>query len=87
VNTEQSSALQAGFTVSTRYFKRAVDRNRIRRLMREAYRLQKNDLKKSVEEKEIRLALFFIFTGSALPDYVTVYEKTGKLLARISESL
>ena len=37
------SFLKAGFTVSTKHFKKAVDRNRIRRLMKEAYRLQKNE--------------------------------------------
>lgn len=35
------SVLKAGVSVSKRNFKRAVDRNRIKRLMREAYRLQK----------------------------------------------
>ena len=37
----QSTALQAGFSVSSRNFKKAVDRNRIKRLLRESYRKQK----------------------------------------------
>ena len=36
--------VQTGVSVSKRNFKRAVDRNRIKRLMREAYRLNKHIL-------------------------------------------
>src|ERR1043166_5363776 len=39
-----ASNLQFGAAVSAKNFKRAVDRNRIKRLTREAYRLQKNQL-------------------------------------------
>lgn len=73
-------ALQMGVAVSTRNFKKAVDRNRIKRLIREAYRLQKNELKNSLEQQQRGLSLFIIYTGKALPDYALVFEKTGKLL-------
>jgi ribonuclease P protein component len=66
--------LHFGVGVSTKNFKKAVDRNRVKRLLREAYRLQKNDLKEKVMLKKLHLNLFFIFTGKELPAYELVYE-------------
>ena len=59
--------VQAGFTTSKKNFKKAVDRNRIKRLMREAYRLQKGALLHGVSSREKCLLLFFIYTDRTLP--------------------
>ncbi len=76
--------LQAGFTASGRNFKKAVDRNRIKRLMREAYRLQKNPLQEQLLQKQKQLGLFFIYTGRELPDYTLVNEKIAVILKRLT---
>jgi len=78
-----SNNLQAGFSASARQFKKAVDRNRIKRLMREAYRLQKNELHEKLVEKKLQLAVFFIYTGKEIPVYKTVDEKITVLLNKL----
>lgn len=77
------NALQAGFTVSTRHFKKASDRNRIRRLMKESYRLQKGALKQHLVNNGITLSAFFIYVGKELPNYEVVLEKTAIALQRL----
>jgi ribonuclease P protein component len=66
------------FTVSKRKFKRAVDRNRIKRLMREAYRLKKQDLLLNIPEKQ---SLFGVvtFTNKELPDFLTIQKSFEKI--------
>ncbi len=75
--------LQAGFGVSTKIFKKAVDRNRVKRLMREAYRLQKNTLQELLAEKNLNLIIFIIYSGKELPDLALVTEKIMISLQRL----
>jgi ribonuclease P protein component len=79
--------LQAGFGASRRNFKRAVDRNRIKRLSREGYRLQKGSLLLKLQEKGLSMAVFFIYTGRELPDYPTVSEKIGVALHKLIKEI
>jgi ribonuclease P protein component len=71
----------AGFGVSSRFFRKAVDRNRIRRLGREAWRLQKHKLG-DVPMRRC-LQLFFLYTGRELPDYALVSGKIAVILEKL----
>lgn len=75
--------LQAAVGVSSRNFKKATERNRIKRLMREAYRLQKAALHEHLQAREKSLSVFFLYVGKELPLYPIVYDKMGAALQRL----
>jgi ribonuclease P protein component len=79
------SPLLFGVAVGTRNFKKAVDRNRIKRLIREAWRLQKNELQQKLKQENKQLHVFFIFTGKEVSDYKLIAEKTSTALQKLEQ--
>ena len=82
-----TDGLKFGAGVSTRNFKNAADRNRVKRLIREAYRLQNGDMKEQYSETGKGLYLFFIYTGNELPEYKLVFDKVAQALKKLSGQL
>lgn len=85
LNANTDSPLQFGAGVSKRYFKKAVHRNRIKRLLRENYRLQKLPLQNLLSEKNLCLWVFVIFTGKELPPFELVKLKMAETLMRLEK--
>lgn len=77
-------ALQAGVGASGKHFKKATDRNRIKRLLREAWRLQKNPLKELLKSREQNMYVFVIYNGRELPQLDQVMEKMKEVIDRLT---
>ena len=74
-------------SVPKKRFRHAVDRNRMKRLIREAYRLNKHILWEALEGKDFRLALAFVCITDTLPTFYTVNKSMKKALTRIAEKV
>ena len=82
---QSAAMLQFAAGVSSKNFKKAVDRNRIKRLTKEAWRLQKPLLLGALKEQNKQLNVFFIYTAKELPVYEETYEKTGRIIHKLCQ--
>lgn len=83
----QPSPVQVGVSVSTRNFKKAADRNRIKRLLREAYRQQKHELIEVVGASGLQVSVFFIYLDKTLPTYDLLFDKMRYCLKRLRKTM
>ncbi len=72
-------------SVPKKRFHHAVDRNRMKRLTREAYRRQKNILWNAISEQDEGFAIAFICISSKLCSYQIVYKSINKVLTRLAK--
>ena len=78
---------QAGFTVSTKRFPHAVDRNRVKRLTRECWRLQKQPFYDHLAQHSCQLAIFFIYTDKKIAPFSTLQEKISVILKKLEKEV
>lgn len=75
-------------SVSKRKFKRAVKRNRVKRLIREAYRLNKHAIYSILENKGIQyIDIAFIYLKDELPTYPEIEKAIAKVINVLPEKL
>ncbi len=71
-----------GFSVPKKKFKSSVHRHRVRRLMVEAWRLNKHILYAEIATN-VQLHMFLLFTDNKLPDYDTVLKAMLQVIDKL----
>ncbi len=74
-----------GFSVSKKKFKKAVDRNRIKRQMREGFRNNNSLLIKTLKECGTKITMMFIYTGRDMVDSEKIHKSILHLIRQIAD--
>jgi ribonuclease P protein component len=84
VYLDNQTQLKVGVSVSKRNFKLAVHRNRVKRLLREGYRLNKNLL---IENKLDHYTLMILYISKEMPDFKIIDKKMKALLTKFNDQV
>jgi ribonuclease P protein component len=89
LQTSQQANVPVRIAISVPYrnFRKASDRNRIKRLFREAYRKNKEGLYQHLFSNGKTYAILFIYTGKAVPSYKELEQKIILTLQRLQGEL
>jgi ribonuclease P protein component, eubacterial len=87
--TEEEMPAQSSIliSVSKKRLKRAVKRNKIKRQVREAYRLQKNDLLPLLNEKKTNLLIAFLYIDKEIHEHSVIEKAMAKTIKRLNENV
>ena len=87
VSTDEQKGVSVLISVPKKRFHDAVDRNRVKRQIREAYRKQKHSLIEKMEEREQGLLIAFIYVSDQIESTAYIEKRLARLLDKIDEAL
>jgi ribonuclease P protein component len=84
---ESATKMQFGIVVPKRFFRKAHDRNQLKRHCREAYRLNKTSLKTELQKRSLCLKFMLIFIGKEAVTSKEIHRKIILLLHRLTQQV
>ena len=87
VDESIDSPIKIGVSASSKKFKKAVDRNRIKRVLKENYRLNKQPLHEYVANSNIQVAVFLMYIDKALPADTLLQRKMPIIIDKLIKAL
>lgn len=82
-----AESLSVLVSVPKKRFKRAVKRNKLKRRIREAYRLNKQCINEKIIEKNIQIHIAFNYVSNDVLDYATIEKKMKLSLQKIIDKM
>lgn len=87
VEEPMDSPLKIGVSASSKKFKKAVDRNRIKRLIKEHYRVNKHPLHEHLADNGKQLVVFFMYIDKVLPENALLKRKMPLVIDKLIKTL
>jgi len=84
ISDSPEKQLKAGVSVSKRLFKKAVDRNKLKRLMRESYRLNKPSFFNNISGS---YAFMILYLGKETCEFKALDDKMKQLLEKFTSRI
>ncbi len=81
------TVIKTGVGAGSRHFKKAVQRNRIKRLLREAYRLNKLPLHRFLQENNRQLIIFILYIDKLMPQAGMIQRKMPLVIEKLTHHL
>ena len=82
-----SYSAQVVFSVPKRLFKRAHDRNLLKRQLREVYRYQKQELYESLELNDRKIAMMIVYIAKEKLEFGQIEGAMTKVIAKLKKKL
>ena len=78
---------QVVFSVPKRLFKRAHDRNLLKRQLREVYRHQKQELYQSLEVNDRKIAVMIVYIAKEKLEFCQIESAMAKVISKLKKKL
>ena len=86
-NKSSRFPVQLAISVPRKSFKKAVHRNKIKRLVREAWRKNKHDLYSILEQQNYQLVIMLIYNGKDIPAYEKLVKAINTMISKFTDVL
>ena len=89
LSMDESLSMRAAIlvSISKKKFKHAVDRNHVKRQVREAYRLRKYNLLDTLETNNKSILIAFIYLDKEIHPYTTIEKAMSKAIRTLREKI
>lgn len=87
IEISSSSSAQVAFSVPKRNFKKAHDRNLLKRQMRETYRYRKNELYQILEIRGQQIGLMIVYIGKERVGFQQIESAMTKVISRLDREI